>query len=421
MSWICLVGGSAEQAVRAVQECGFEAGIIADYRSLGKAFLQKSSAVFPARIEDVDSVRHALERMMQCLGKPAAIISFSEKGLLPAAQLSIEYQLPTNAVEVVLSTRDKALMRKKLESDLVLALPFIQGDAHRIYQSLLEQLSEGSWIIKPVMGAGSQSVQRVKNRLELDNWQNTYQHVQTDWIAEPYVMGSEFSVEAVSIQGKHVILGITEKETTGSPAYIETGHVFPAPLSTEAEMAIHEVVDRFLSVMGVQMGATHTEVKIDLIRGPVIIETHTRVGGDCITELVEQAIGLNQYLLAVQSIVGQEVSLTRKDGLPNQGAAIQFFQAQEGCLSSIAYQPIAKQTSAVRWHFEIAVGQPVPKMVDSLSRAGYVICWGKSAEEARSNAKTMCEAFSLQVQPLEISASQARIGIEPARSLLKNP
>jgi biotin carboxylase len=398
MKWICLIGGSGEQGVRAVKECGFEAGIIADYKALSNSFLQMAYAIVPAQIDKVNDVRRALDNLIQFMGKPVAIVSFTELGLLPAAQLSTEYGLPTNPVEVVLCTRDKSLMRKKLESEPDLYLPFIEGDVEKVYRNVRDRLQEGSWIIKPNRGFGSQSLQFVNDKLALKRWRQEQQHSNFSWIAEPYVSGPEFSVEAVTSQGKHIILGVTQKETTGIPNFIEVGHVFPANISSDSQIAIESIVERLLSVLGVQMGASHTEVKIDPKRGPVVIETHTRVGGDCIPELVQYTLGSDQYSLAIQSILGQNLKLHNSFSSPHKAAAIKFFQANEGCLSGINYQEIPELSSIIRWHFDVEIGQQVPRIVDSYSRLGYVICCGNNSEEARQNARAITQAFDIQVQ-----------------------
>ena len=47
-------------------------------------------------------------------------------------------------------------------------------------------------------------------------------------IAEAVLSGDEFSVEAISVDGRHEILAITGKLTTGEPEFVELGHWQPA-------------------------------------------------------------------------------------------------------------------------------------------------------------------------------------------------
>ena len=78
-------------------------------------------------------------------------------------------------------------------------------------------------------------------------------------------------------------MAITKKYTTGAPYFIETGHIQPAyDLSSETEQELKKLVPRILDALGIQYGASHTEVKIDKTGKIKIIETGARMGGDCI-------------------------------------------------------------------------------------------------------------------------------------------
>lgn len=52
-------------------------------------------------------------------------------------------------------------------------------------------------------------------------------------IAEKFIEGPEVSVEAISWDGQHTILGVTDKITTGYPGFVETGHSMPSALAPE--------------------------------------------------------------------------------------------------------------------------------------------------------------------------------------------
>ena len=98
-------------------------------------------------------------------------------------------------------------------------------------------------------------------------------------IAEAVLSGSEFSVEAMSVDGRHEILAITGKLTTGEPEFVELGHWQPAELRSDQRDAVVNRTVEILDAIGHRTGPSHTEVMVD---GPNIglIETHTRFGGD---------------------------------------------------------------------------------------------------------------------------------------------
>ena len=54
-------------------------------------------------------------------------------------------------------------------------------------------------------------------------------------LIEEYICGEEISVETVSNNGEITVVGITDKSVTGSPYFIENGHMFPAKLEEDAK------------------------------------------------------------------------------------------------------------------------------------------------------------------------------------------
>jgi biotin carboxylase len=400
VAWICLIGNS-EWGAKAVRECGLDVGVLADRQgTLSKELLGVSSAVVPVRLTDGEELRQGLDALSGILGEPRAVVSFTELGLVPAAELSAERGLPTNDLKTLERTRDKALMREALGGDPNLGLPYFAGTAGEVANELAGRTERGGpWIVKPVDGFGSQSVGVVGSPREAEEWRR---HHEEDpgrrWICEPLVEGPEFSVEAVSFGGRHRVLGITQKETTGPPHFVEVGHAFPADVDHETRSAIEAAAERTLTLLGVEMGATHTEVRLDPRGVPVTIETHTRPGGDHIPELVQQACGLNQYTLAVQSLLAADnISRPEHPIEYHRAAAIRFLRAEEGTLRSIGYKNVPESEHVIRHHIDFELGEWVPPLRSSFARVGYVMCRGDDARQAGERAAAVAEAFEFVV------------------------
>jgi hypothetical protein len=66
---------------------------------------------------------------------------------------------------------------------------------------------------------------------------------------EEFVDGREFSVEALSHNGKHYILQITDKVTSGAPHFIEMQHHQPAAISQEVANQIRAIVEKELVLL----------------------------------------------------------------------------------------------------------------------------------------------------------------------------
>ena len=57
-------------------------------------------------------------------------------------------------------------------------------------------------------------------------------------LLEECLDGPEFSVETVTVAGQTTVIGVTDKRITGAPAFIESGHMFPAALSDADTTAV---------------------------------------------------------------------------------------------------------------------------------------------------------------------------------------
>lgn len=105
-------------------------------------------------------------------------------------------------------------------------------------------------------------------------------------MAEEYVVGKEYSVEAISYNGKHEVIQITEKIGSGAPHFVELEHHQPATLLISVENKIKLLIPQILSAISFTNGASHTEIKIDDNENLYLIEVNPRGGGDYISNIL---------------------------------------------------------------------------------------------------------------------------------------
>lgn len=149
-------------------------------------------------------------------------------------------------------------------------------------------------IVKPVDRSGSRGVTKVMFANELPDAINyaINESFCKKAIVEEYIEGDEVSVESISWEGKHTILTITDKITTGAPHFVELAHHQPSSLSKEIQDKIRTETIKCLNALGVNFGAGHSEFKITSNGEVYIIEVGARMGGDFIgSHLVELSTG----------------------------------------------------------------------------------------------------------------------------------
>ena len=149
-------------------------------------------------------------------------------------------------------------------------------------------------IVKPTDRSGSKGVEKVLDPVQLDKaihraQAESFRH---EAIIEEFVTGREISVESISFEGKHYILQITDKVTTGAPFFVELEHHQPSSLPANIQQRVREIVLHALDALHIHYGASHSELKITENGDVKVIEIGARMGGDFIgSNLVRLSTG----------------------------------------------------------------------------------------------------------------------------------
>ncbi|MEU0084531.1 ATP-grasp domain-containing protein [Streptomyces sp. NPDC006274] len=153
-------------------------------------------------------------------------------------------------------------------------------------------------------------------------------------LLEELLDGPEVSVETVSYGGAVHVVGVTDKSVGGAPAFIETGHMFPAALDPADTQAVEETARRALKALGLDGVVAHTEIKLTT-DGPRLVEVNPRPAGNRITELIRHVTGIDLAAACVDVALGREPDLRRHaTGLTS--AAIGFLVPdQDGVLEAV--------------------------------------------------------------------------------------
>ncbi|MGW2563259.1 ATP-grasp domain-containing protein [Streptomyces sp. NPDC001514] len=147
-------------------------------------------------------------------------------------------------------------------------------------------------------------------------------------LLEELLPGPEVSVETVSFAGTAHVVGVTDKSVGGAPAFIETGHMFPAVLAAADAEAAADTALRALKALGLDGVVAHTEIKLTA-DGPRVVEVNPRPAGNRITELVRHVTGIDLAAACVDVALGRKPDLRRRaTGL--RSAAIGFLVPDTG-------------------------------------------------------------------------------------------
>ena len=291
----------------------------------------------------------------------------TDLGNIAVSAVASALGLCANSVDCVKQSTNKYLMRRSF---------FDHGDPSpwSVRVQSMNDLEVESLtypiIVKPVDRSGSRAITRLEgpDGLECAVAAATEASFDGAAVVEEFFEGNEYSVEFVSWKGEHHFLALTEKFTTGAPHFIETGHLQPPEIDSETLARIQKVVAHALDGLGVEFGASHSEILINSSGEIRIVEIGSRMGGDCIgSDLVELSTGVD-FLRAVISI-SLGIAPDLKPLHDPAGAMIRFVFGKE----DIEALNLAADSHDVRVEKEYLSDDFSHEIIDSGSRYGFFI------------------------------------------------
>ncbi|WP_329622502.1 ATP-grasp domain-containing protein [Streptomyces sp. NBC_01255] len=348
----------------------------------GAPVLDPGARVLTADFLDVPAFLAFTDEVLRPLA-PTAVVSLTELGLEPAALAARRLGVAGIDPAVVRATRDKLEMRRILEREAPHLNPaFAAGDDPEAVARLFA--GHGRAVAKPVDGVGSTSIALVEDIADLPADRRT-----AATLLEQFAEGREFSVEALSADGRHTVLGIAEKGTTDG--FIEVSHMMPPPsLDAHRQQLVAHAVGELLDAIGLTDGPSHTEVKVDGDK-VVVIETHTRLGGDGIADLVRLTTGVDWRCAALGWAVGTGV---RRGPATAAAAATVFLVARPGRVTAVAPRPTLTHGHVHAWDLPVRPGDEVRPLRSSSDRLGMAVL---TAADTEACAAAVAELIAVPV------------------------
>jgi biotin carboxylase len=389
MSDVLLISGRP-QAVRKAAGLGLRVLWLQHRKPVESGVADAADAVLMMDYRDREAAMEMVRAAHKSFGF-SRVVTLVDQAAELAAAINEEFGLPGLRPAQAHRFRDKLAMRGWLRS-CGLELDVAAGAV----ASAVDLAGFGArhgypLVLKPVDGTASRGVLRVGSQAEAESaWRAAtslrdrddlpfaaYYPVR-DFLAEEYLDGREFSVEAFSFAGRHSVIAITSKSQAG---FVEMGHAQPAVLGEDQERVIVEHVTAFLDVMGLRDGASHTELKLTA-RGPRIVEGHCRVAGGRVLDLVAAAYGIDLESYAVGWPFGLLPELPARP-LPRAAAATAFLTAEPGTVVAIeGAEEVRGCPSVLDLEIDVAVGDTVPELTDNFCRPGQVLVTAASTGAA---------------------------------------
>ncbi|ERI05699.1 ATP-grasp domain-containing protein [Aneurinibacillus aneurinilyticus] len=332
------------------------------------------------------------------------ILTTSDYYLETVAELTIRYQLPGNPIEAIQKARNKGFMRQCLSEANIRQPLFSLIHSIKEVEAAVSEIGFPC-VLKPADDSGSNNVMLV-HTLE-----QARQHAATIFsnaynmrgqknsgvvLAEQYLDDPEFSVEMLTRNGQTTCIGITQKSLHGLPYFVESRHLFPAPIQADLAKEIESSVRQALKVIGIQQGATHTEVKVTST-GPQIIEINARLAGGMIPELIRLTSGVDMLKQQILCATGMPPQLNNEN---NGIAGIQFLMSKEaGTIMDIEGLEAARHLPGVKSaHITVKPGDQIQPPQNAFHRMGHVIVHSDSVEQTITLLQRAIDTIKIRVK-----------------------
>ena len=239
-------------------------------------------------------------------------------------------------------------------------------------------------IIKPTDSSCSNGVSKVSNQHEIAPAIERAMSASAskEILVEEFIEGREISVESISFHGRHHVLAITDKETTGAPYFVETAHHQPSSLPQKIQEEVRDTMPRLLDALELTEGASHAEFKITEDGRIYFIEIGARGGGDCISyDLVKLSTGYDFVKGMIEVALGKftepVINSTKYSGI--------YFLSQETYYIKDFIDRNKDKDWVVRYETE---NGPLKSLKKSQDRSGYIIYQSDHKINCKPRAET---------------------------------
>lgn len=303
-----------------------------------------------ADTKDIESTLKVVQRLKKEKSIDG-VVTFVEHAIPVAAAVAQELKVPFISESTAFACRNKYEMRNKYISGKILC-PKYQLVENIDEAIEFSKLSGFPVVLKPMIGGGSLSVEKIAS---LDELKNRFYKIKTSAITtfqndaiskktikkygnkiliEEYIKGMEISVESLVFSEQTTVLAIHDKEMDSNNKYFpEIFFSTPSQLPENLKETIIQITKKSNQVLGINCGATHTEYRITANEEIYIIETGARIGGGPIFQSVLSSSNINMIHKIMDISLGIDPRIGTIQQIPV--AFYQYFINKSGVIKNI--------------------------------------------------------------------------------------
>lgn len=381
MKKIMLLGGNYFQATatRAAKALGLHV-ISVDYTPENPAH-KLADEYHNVSTTDRESVLALAKR----LGIDGIVSYASDVSAPTAAYVAEQMGLPTNPLSAVEILTQKDHMRHFMGTHGFL-IP--KGAGFTAYDEALDffQNIKKPAMVKPVDSSGSKGVTKIFEVSEFqDAWNSAMAFSRCGKvIIEEFLVRDGYQVagDAFIVDGKVAFAGLMNEhfDRLCNPL-VPIGESYPSILSEDVKEKALSEIQRLLTLLGMKMGAINLDFMIDTSGNVYILEIGPRNGGNLITDIINQAEGIDLAKSTILAALGEKVTFPE----PQKRKLISSYMVhslQSGKFSGVTIGDEIKD-SLIRFDIWAKPGEQINRFDNAGLAIGAALISYKSVEEMR--------------------------------------
>ena len=241
--------------------------------------------------------------------KVAAVFAGAEPGVALADQLALKLGVSTtNRPEYARARYNKFALYDRLREAGVPTALFESSDNLHVILDFARHNPRPKYFLKPEEGSGSSSSYMCESEAEIVS---AFEKIQTAGLGRGYVRkrvviqeyleGTEYAVNFVSSNGRHVLTDIWKYIRDPVPG---AGTAYGADILIASNGPIQEQLISYakqvLDAVGLNFGPSHIEIKMTS-RGPIVLDLGARLCGADLPRMAGEATGRNIPALVAQA------------------------------------------------------------------------------------------------------------------------
>jgi biotin carboxylase len=342
------------------------------------------------------------------------IVAVDDGGTLLAARASRRLELPHNPVSAVEATRNKSLLRAKVQAAGLASPAWLVASVSEAPEAVAASVGERVGypvVLKPLALSASRGVIRADDEAEfMRAFSRVVSILSTEEalaecgaehadrvLVEAYIPGIEVSLEGLLDRDHLRTLAIFDKpDPLVGPYFEETIYVTPSRLPAEQQRLIEETAERACFALGLRDGPVHVEIRLDGRQAYVVDVAARSIGGLCARTL-QFGTGMSLEELLLRHATGLDVPSFERDSeaagvmmlpIPRAGT----LRAVEGVTEAESVPLIESVTVS------IPIGGRVVPLPEGTEYLGFVFARGGSPAEVEAALRAAHERLVFVIE-----------------------